>query len=341
MVVEFTVVNLQCEECQRSFTPNLFNAVVQVRQKVAHRRTFCYLEQLILKNDAHDKVLSLKETREGLDFHFAQRSHAQRFADFIANCVPVKQKHSRHLISHDANSNVYNYKYTILCEICPVCVDDVIHVPRGHASSLSGAAPLMLCHKVTNSLRLVDPLTMRCYDIPTSEYFKRPFDASVATRAHLTEFMVINIEPVELPEAGTPAKHNLAYRGRMKLADVEVAKVADLGVNDDRVIVRTHIGGMLRVGAHVLGYDMRVLNVAGDVTSSVDGQRADVILIRKQYKKRKGRRQWELRRLNRDNNMDGAEAVNDEADMEAMCEDLERDAELRRGVNLFRSAEDQ
>merc|ERR1712061_446468 len=45
MVVEFQVVNQQCPNCEKSFTPNLFNAIVQVRQKVAHRRTFCYLEQ--------------------------------------------------------------------------------------------------------------------------------------------------------------------------------------------------------------------------------------------------------------------------------------------------------
>merc|ERR550525_2325019 len=109
MVVEFQVVNQQCEDCQKSFTPHAWNAVVQVRQKVNHRRTFCFLEQLILKSDAHDKVVSLKETREGLDFHFAQRSHAQRFADFVSGCVPAKAKNSKQLTSHDASSNVYNY----------------------------------------------------------------------------------------------------------------------------------------------------------------------------------------------------------------------------------------
>lgn len=92
MVVEFQVVNQQCEDCQKSFTPHGFNGIVQVRQKVLHRRTFCYLEQLILKHNAHEKVISMKESREGLDFHFAQRSHAQRFADFISSWVPNKQK---------------------------------------------------------------------------------------------------------------------------------------------------------------------------------------------------------------------------------------------------------
>merc|ERR1740138_486620 len=112
MVVEFQVVNQQCEDSQKSFTPHTFQATVQVRQKVTHRRTFCLLEQLILKHDAHEKVVSMKENREGLDFHFSNRSHAQRFADFVASNVPANMKNSKMLCSHDMNSNIYNYKYT-------------------------------------------------------------------------------------------------------------------------------------------------------------------------------------------------------------------------------------
>merc|ERR1719242_587221 len=94
LVVEFQVVNQQCEDCQKSFTPHSHNSIVQVRQKVPHRRTFCYLEQLILKSDAHAKVTSLTETREGLDFGFQTRSHAQRFADFVSAHVPTNQQQS-------------------------------------------------------------------------------------------------------------------------------------------------------------------------------------------------------------------------------------------------------
>eukprot|EP00416_Gambierdiscus_australes_P020854 CAMPEP_0171078714 /NCGR_PEP_ID=MMETSP0766_2-20121228/14804_1 /TAXON_ID=439317 /ORGANISM="Gambierdiscus australes, Strain CAWD 149" /LENGTH=367 /DNA_ID=CAMNT_0011535859 /DNA_START=33 /DNA_END=1133 /DNA_ORIENTATION=+ len=339
MVVEFRVVNMQCEECQRSFTPHSFNAIVQVRQKVAHRRTFCYLEQLILKNDAHEKVLSLKETREGLDFHFGQRSHAQRFADFVSSCVPARQKHSKHLCSHDAQSNAYAYKYTVLCELCPICVDDVVHVPKGHSAHLNGAPSLMLCSKVSNFIRFVDPTTTRCYDLPTNEYWKRPFGASICTRSHLTEFVILNVEPVEVPEAGTPAKNRGGPRKKLELADVEVARAADFGVNDDRLVVRSHLGRVLRPGYRMLGFDLRTVNVTGDVSNSVENHNADVFLVKKQYKRKKGKqRQWELRRLTRDNE-DGAEVVNDEDDMEAVCQDLEEDAELRKGVNLYKSAQ--
>ncbi|CAJ1343495.1 unnamed protein product [Effrenium voratum] len=334
MVIEFQIVNQQCEDCQKSFTPHCYNAIVQVRQKVPHRRTFCYLEQLILKSDAHAKVTSLKETREGLDFYFETKSHAQRFADFVEAHVPTKTKQSRHLISHDANSNTFNFKYTIMCDLAPICVDDVVHVPKGQSAALNGAPPLMLCHKVTNAIRLVDPLSLRSYDIPTPEYWKRPVH-SVCRREHLTEYVVLNVEPVEKAEAGSAARHNLPGRGKMSLADVEIARACDLGVNDDRIIVRSHLGGFLRPGGRVMGYDLRTVNVSGISDEAFKGGTLDVVLVKKVYN-RKSKRKWELKRLNREA-VEGEDAVDDDADMEALKQDLEEDPDLRRSVNMYRS----
>jgi nonsense-mediated mRNA decay protein 3 len=340
MVVEFQVVNQQCEECQKSFTPHTFAATVQVRQKVAHRRTFCYLEQRILKHDAHSKVVSLKESREGLDFHFGQRSHAQRFADFISSCVPSMQKNSKSLQAHDASSNIYNYKYTIMTTLCPICVDDVVFVPKGHSDALVNAAPLMLCYKVTNAIRLVDPLTLRGCDIPAESYWKRPLE-SVLSRQHLIEFVVLNVEPVETPDDIKHARHNLAGvkhgKQAVQLADVEVARACDLGANDDRFIIRSHLGALLKPGHRALGYDLRCVNVSGLDSNSMQGSMVDFILVKRHYKWRRGKRAWELRRLDRERE-EGAPVVEDDEDMEQMQRDLEEDPELRRGVNLFKSS---
>mmetsp|Transcript_57640 Transcript_57640/g.100875 ORF Transcript_57640/g.100875 Transcript_57640/m.100875 type:complete len:525 (+) Transcript_57640:78-1652(+) len=333
MVVEFQICNEQCLDCQKSFTPHTWQAVVQVRHKVSHRRTLCYLEQLILKHDAHEKVISLKETREGLDFHFGQRSHAQRFADFVQSFLPTKIKNSKHLVSHDANSNTYAYKYSIQIDLCTVCMDDLVYVPRGHSQLLNAASPAMLCHKVSTAVHLLDPLTKRGCDLPAYEFWKKPLEA-VAERSQMTEFIVLNVEPVDAPEAGSRAKHHLAGREKMQLADIEVARACDLGVNDDRLIVRSHLGRILRPGNRVLGYDMRYLNVSGLNDESVEGLKTDAILVRKVYQRKK-HRAWDVKRLER-NNEDGVEAVNDDADMEAMRQDLEEEPEMRRHVNMYR-----
>jgi len=48
--VIFVVRNQQCTECQAEFRQGSWKSLVQVRQRVSHKRTFLYLEQLILKH---------------------------------------------------------------------------------------------------------------------------------------------------------------------------------------------------------------------------------------------------------------------------------------------------
>ena len=47
-VVLFVIRNQQCDSCQAMYCNQSWKAVVQVRQKVEHKRTFYFLEQLIL-----------------------------------------------------------------------------------------------------------------------------------------------------------------------------------------------------------------------------------------------------------------------------------------------------
>ena len=41
----YVVAYQQCAECAKSYTPNTWRAVVQVRQKVRHKRTFLFCER--------------------------------------------------------------------------------------------------------------------------------------------------------------------------------------------------------------------------------------------------------------------------------------------------------
>lgn len=113
-----------------------------------HRRTLMHLEQLILKHDAHEKLLFLHQSPEGLDFHFLSQSHAHRFADFVRQWAPCKHENSRTLVSHDTKNNTYNYKYTINIVIAPICKDDLVFLPKKLAASCGLGGQLMLVHKV-------------------------------------------------------------------------------------------------------------------------------------------------------------------------------------------------
>ena len=75
-----------------------------------HKRTFLFLEQVILKHDAHKNTVSIKAAPNGLDFFFAERSSALKFLDFVQSVVPSRTKNSKQLISADLKSNTFNYK---------------------------------------------------------------------------------------------------------------------------------------------------------------------------------------------------------------------------------------
>lgn len=193
MVVEFKVEWTQCDDCKKTFTPHVWSASVQIRQKVNHKRTFLYLEQLVLKHKAHAKALNVKEHPEGVDFYFSNKSQALALSDFIRTNLPAKVKQSRQLISHDQNSNIFNYKYTFMIEIAPVCKEDLIVLDKETSKELGGAGPVMLCYKLSSRMHLIDPLTFQTYEFDGNTYWRHEF-RSYVDRKCLQEFLIINVE---------------------------------------------------------------------------------------------------------------------------------------------------
>ena len=60
-VVEYTVNTQMCTDCHRQEAKDFWKANVQVRQKVVHKKTLLYLEQLILKHKAHAQCVGIKQ----------------------------------------------------------------------------------------------------------------------------------------------------------------------------------------------------------------------------------------------------------------------------------------
>ena len=65
-------------------------ARTQVRQHTHHKRTFMFLEQLILKHGVDESCSNVRNIHEGVDFFFANRQHAIKFIDFLQNVVPIR-----------------------------------------------------------------------------------------------------------------------------------------------------------------------------------------------------------------------------------------------------------
>ena len=47
-----------------------------------------------------------------------------------------------------------------------------------------------------------------------------------------------------------------ATDSKYKVAEIEVARESDFGVNNERFTVRSHLGGFVEAGDMVMGYDL-------------------------------------------------------------------------------------
>ncbi|CAM9893570.1 unnamed protein product [Scytosiphon promiscuus] len=287
MAVTFVVRNQQCEGCAAAFTNNTWTAVVQVRQRVDHKRTFFYLEQLILKHSAHSQCTNIQTFRDGMDFYFGEKSHSARFVDFLEGVVPTKVKHSKKLVSADNHSNIFNFHYTYLVTLVPVCKDDLVLLPKRLAESLGNISRLVISQRVTSAVQFIDPLTAQTADVTEEKYWRYEFP-SLLTSTRLVPYVVLGTEP--LPEKARPSAPRGHRMRKARVAEVELARECDLGRNDDRVTVVSHLGHILRAGDTVLGFDVSSANLPeGEATGELGGRLPDVVLVRKVYPRNEDR----------------------------------------------------
>ncbi|KAL1560675.1 60S ribosomal export protein NMD3-like [Salvia divinorum] len=341
--VEYVVQDQMCETCSRAqVNPNQWVAVVQLRQHVTHRRTFFYLEQLILKQDAAKSAIRVRQMDQGIDFFFNNRSHALKFVEFLGKYVPIRTRSDKQLISHDPKSNSYNYNYTFSVEISPICREDLICLPPKVAASLGNPGPLVICNKVSSSISLLDPFTLRQSFLDADQYWRSNFKALMSSR-QLVEYIVLDVEAIssEVNVGGS----------RCLLADAQIARVSDFGKNDTIFNVRTHLGHILNAGDYALGYDLCNTN-SNDI--ELDKYKGlvlpEVILIKKSYeekrqKKRGKPRTWKLRSLNMDIDSaakgGGGSDEKMDSEYEQFLRDLEENPDLRFNLSLYRNKDYQ
>ncbi|XAR52112.1 hypothetical protein NMG60_11020016 [Bertholletia excelsa] len=341
-IVEYVVQEQMCESCSRvQANPDQWVASVQLRQHVPHRRTFFYLEQLILRHDAAARAIRIKQMDQGIDFFFGNRSHAVKFVEFLGKVAPIRSRHDKQLVSHDPKSNNYNYKYTFSVEICPICREDLICLPPKLVASLGNLGPLVVCTKVSNTIALLDPSTLRYCFLDADQYWRASFKSLLSSR-QLVEYIVLDVDIVS-PEVNVGGS-------KYVLADVQVARVSDFGKNDKISIVRTHLGHLLNPGDFALGYDLYGTNINDIELDKYRGLNVpEAILIKKSYEEKRQRkrgksRSWKLKSLSMEVD-DTAKRRTEEDKMnseyEQFLRDLEENPDLRFNISLYRNREYQ
>jgi len=327
--VHITIANKQCFNCQKAFTAHIWDACVQVRQKVAHKRTFLFLEQLIIKHGMTAACMGIAEQPTGLDFFFDHRSKGQHFLDFLNSCVPLKNKQSKRLISADCKSNLYRYKYTIYAEIAAPCKDDLVCLPAKLCRKKGGVSPLLIVRKVTSKIHLLDPLTLEGIELNASVYFgEGGAFQSLATRANTAKYIVMDI--VRKPKRF----------GKLNLAEIELVPEALIGDETKVVQTFTHLGNILKTGDLVACYESAALRLDDHPELKWWVKKTNlpqVIPIRKIYSRRR-RRRWKLKTISKVQRQEHDKRGQEQADMdqEIFLQNLEEDTDMRERIDIYK-----
>lgn len=338
-VVDFIVNGQFCEDCQRVEAKDYWTALVQVRQKTTHRKTFFYLEQLILKYKAHEKTVSIRTRHGGLDFFYASEGPARKMVDFVTSVIPCKVEKSKTLISHDTHSNTYHYKYTFSLDIVPVCKDDIVCLPPKLAHSLGGMKQICVVQRVNSEVHLIEPSTAQFVAINGPQYWRYPFTPLCHPKA-MAEYTVMDVNILAYED-----QQHFSGQGRTSrkhaVADVWVVKSEELGLTDATIHTRSHLGLFLHPGDAVLGFNVEASNVNNTHFEAMNkDQLSDVLIIKKVFPDRaarRRRRRWRLKHMdmeeegNTDKNTD-----DNNRDYEEFLDDLEEDPLTREKINIYK-----
>lgn len=186
---------------------------------------------------------------------------------------------------------------------------------------------------------MIDPATLQTAEVDTAVYWRTPF-RSLADVQELVEFIVLDIEPLG------------QQKGRNFLAEATVARASDMGSNDSTFYTRTHLGGILHVGDSVMGYHMTGTNFNNELFDKLEESKyastiPDVVLVKKHYtrnQKAKSKRNWRLKRMAKEESemlprKQDQEKM--ERDFEMFLRDVEEDAELRAGMQLYKQQQQE
>ncbi|XP_011505275.1 PREDICTED: 60S ribosomal export protein NMD3 [Ceratosolen solmsi marchali] len=338
-IVEYVISNQMCEDCHRTEAKDYWSASVQVRQKTINKKTFYYLEQLILKHRAHENTIGIKSVHDGLDFFYNTEANARKLVDFIISFLPCRYQQSKKLISHDIHNNTYNYKFSYSIEIVPISKDSVVCLSKKLTHQLGNLPSICVVYRVTSYINVIDVSSGQIAEISSNLYWRYPFQ-TICNPKQLKEYIVIDVELIkEKDKKKFPGQGNISHK--FAIADIWVVKSEDLGLDQNTIHTRTHLGGILKPGDSVLGYDLSGSNINDENFEKLDQDTVpDVILIKKFYgtnrSSHRRARLWKLKHLNE--NMD----INSENnDYNEFLDELEEDPELRANINIFRDNQKQ
>jgi nonsense-mediated mRNA decay protein 3 len=186
LVIEFKEKWLLCRDCQKGQTPHIWASCVQIRQRVPHKKTMLYLEQIILANKMQKSALDFQETEDGFDFFFTTRRAGEIFSNWIATVVPAKITYHKKYVSLSTST------FTYLVDVANVAKYDLFLLDKDSCTKLGGIGPLLVCTRLSTRTIFVDPRTFNHLYLDGNTFFKYKFK-SFCNSNQLTEFLILDV----------------------------------------------------------------------------------------------------------------------------------------------------
>ncbi|KAG9390113.1 hypothetical protein J8273_8151 [Carpediemonas membranifera] len=344
--VEFVEQPHICPGCTLAATENTWKVQVQLRQHVEHKRTFYFLEQLILKHQMHLETLSIREYPEGVDFFFDNDSKAHAFMALVAKHVPCSAPlKTERVQGADYNNNTIDKRLTYYIEIVPFCKDDLLVLPRSNPTGRT----LALVTRVSSLVHCLDLQTLQEFFLQPSYCLKNMRDTRpICSIKHARRFLVSY--PLDVPRSEarfSKGMLELFPEGTTSFEPVEgMTHIAHL-------FSEHHWPDDPDEDVPCLGYDLETIQFNTNDLSGwtideikrripeLNAERVPVIVIKRDRIRKRYGHKFKLARLSyeQDESMAQVRRGNVDEDYEQFMQELEEEPEMRQYVNLHRNPE--
>ena len=186
LIIEFKEKWNICRDCQKLQTPHTWASCVQIRQRVPHKKTMLYLEQIILKNKMQKNSLYFEEANDGFDFFFSTRRAGEIFSNWIATVVPSKITYTKKYVSLSTST------FTYLVDVANVAKYDLFLLDKDSYKKLGGIGPLLICTRLSSRTVFEDPRTFNHLYLDGNTFFKYKFN-KFCNSNQLTEFLILDV----------------------------------------------------------------------------------------------------------------------------------------------------
>ena len=186
LIIEFKEKWGICRDCQKLQTPHTWASCVQIRQRVPHKKTMLYLEQIILKNKMQKSSLYFQEANDGFDFFFSTRRAGEIFSNWIATVVPSKITYTKKYVSMSTST------FTYLVDVANIAKYDLFILDKESYKKLGGIGPLLVCTRLSSRTIFEDPRTFNHLYLDGNTFFKYKFN-SFCNSNQLTEFLILDV----------------------------------------------------------------------------------------------------------------------------------------------------